>query len=191
MGGPLPTHRHGSHGAAQAANGPEILNAQVVVGGDQHRGSLLPQQILGRQLAAAGEGETGGEQGVEFQAVGRGVQTGGGLSQRLQLPRFAAKGEHIHHPAGVQNLHAAPGKGLRRGDSPQGGELQHQVGAPQQGQPGPGPFVRNGALRPLDPVAAHHGYHGALRAQSGPGLGDVIGVTGMEGVIFRNDSDVL
>ena len=57
-----------------------------------------------------------------------------------------------------------------------------------EGQGRPAPFVREGALPPLDPVAAHDAYHRRVRPQGPPRPGDVPGVSPVEGVVFCDDS---
>ena len=185
---PLPLDGHGPDGAAQGVQGPEILDAQGVVGPGQD-GGVRAQEPLRRPLPGGGEGQAPIQLLLQQGGILPPVQTGGHPPQLSDVPTLTAKGQHIHHPGGVQDGYRPSGKGLRRGHGPHRGQLQHQIYAPHQGQPGPRPLVRDGAVRLLHPVAAHHSHRRQVRPQQLPGTGQLERVAGVKGVVFRNDPD--
>ena len=188
MGGALPADGHGPDFTLQLVQGANVLHTQVVVGGGQQTGQLRPQQPVYRPLPGGGEGGPPLHKAAQAGLVLRAVETGGSALELVCVPALAAKGEHIHHLGGGQQLHRPPGKRLRRGHGPHCGQLQHQVRAPQQGQLGPGPLIRNGGPPALDPVAAHHRRNGAVLPQLCPGAGDLIGMSRVKGVVLRHNA---
>ena len=188
VGGALPADGHGPDVMVQPVQGPDVFHPQVVVGSGQQFGQLRSQQPLYRPLPGGGEGGPLVYKAAQAGLVLRAVETAGGAPELVRVPALAAEGEHVHHLGGGQQPHRPPGEGLRRGRRPHRGQLQHQVRAPQQGQPGPGPLVRNGGPPALHPVAAHHRCNGAVLPQLCPGAGDLIGVSRMKGVVLRHDA---
>ena len=116
----------------------------------------------------------------------RGVQTAGRPEDGRAVPALAAEGQDLR-PHLLQEGHCAVGKMLRRGGGPYRGQLQHQVRASHQGHSGPAPLVGDGAVPPLDKVAAHDGNHRAV-PHPAAGLGDMMAMAAMEGIIFRHNA---
>ena len=167
----------------------EVLHPQVVVGEVQQGGSVLTQQ-MGRGLAAAlGEGFFRSQFSAQSLGEVRAIETLGQRPQGGKVTALAAEGEDVHHPRGCQERYRPPGKPLGGGGGPHSGQLQHQVHTAGQGHLCTGPLIGNCTLPPLDPVAAHDGHHGGLLPELPPGLLNVPGVSGMERVIFRDNSD--
>lgn len=178
VGRPPPGDGQGLHARRQ---GPQIFHPQVVVWAGQAVGPH-------RRLPGRREGQPTGQPGLQPLRVVRTIQSRRRRPQGRQFPRLTAEGEHVHHPRGGQQAHRPPGKGLRRRHGPGSGQLQHQIRPAGEGQGRPAPLVREGALPPLDPVAAHDAHHRRVRPQGPPRPGDVPGVSPVEGVVFCDDS---
>ena len=191
MWGSLPADGHRPDLAVQAVQRPQVLHPQIVVWLGEQKGQLLPQQAVRRRLSGRGKGHPFPHKPAQSLLVLRGVKAGGKAPEFFHVSVLAAKGQHIHHAAALQNGHRAPCEGLRGGHRPHGGQLQHQVNPSQQSQPRPGPLVQHGGPSTLDPVAAHHGNHGTVLLQSLAGTGNLVGVSGVEGIVFGNDANNL
>ena len=181
---PHPPHRQGPHPLRQGA---EILHGQVIIGAAQAEGGLPAQQLLHRRLPARGKGQPLVQEAAQSGPVFLRVKTGGRAVQGRRIASLAPEGQGVHHPCRGQYPHAPPRKGLRRGGGPGRGQLQHQIRPTPQGHPRPGPLVGKGALPPLDPVAAHGADHGTV-PQCPAGLGNLPGMSEMEGIIFGDDA---
>ena len=188
VGRPRPADGEGLDRAVQAGEGAEIFDPQCVVRGGEGRCGRTERFLQGR-LPGGGEGETPVQKRGEDLRNVRCLQRLRHLSEGGHLPQLAAEGEVLHHAGGIQKGDRAEGEGLCRSRGPDRGQLQHQVHAPQQGQPGPGPLIGNGTIGLLDPVSAHHGHHRPVSAQQLLGLPELVGVAGMEGIILGDDPD--
>ena len=167
----------------------EVLHPQVVVGEVQQGGGVGTLQSFHRLAAALGEGFFRSQFSAQSLGEVRAVEAPGQCPQGWNFAALAAEGEDIHHPRGCQERYRPPGKPLGGGGGPHSGQLQHQVHTAGQGHLCTGPLIGNCTLPPLDPVAAHDGHHGGLLPELPPGLLNVPGVSGMERVIFRDNSD--
>ena len=138
-------------------------------------------------MAADGKRGPAVQQTAQLRLVWGAVQACRHPPESVGIAALAAKGEVRHHPHGGQQTDRTLGKALRRRHSVDCGQLQNQVCAALQRRAGAGPFVKNGARPPLNKVSAHHGSHGAL-PQSPAGLGDVVGMSPVEGIVFRHNT---
>ena len=119
----------------------------------------------------------------------RSIEVAGDPAELSHVPALAAEGERVHHLGSCQQANRPPSEGFRRRQGPNRGQLQHQVSAPQQGQTGPGPLVQGGGTAALDPVTAHDSRHGAVFAQNPAAFRDLVGVAGVERIVFGDDTD--
>ncbi|MPN09996.1 hypothetical protein SDC9_157289 [bioreactor metagenome] len=117
-----------------------------------------------------------------------GLQTVGGRLQGGQSARFAAEGQALRHPGGLQQSHRPPGKALGRGYGPGRRQLKDQIGAAAQRKRRAGPFIRKGSLAPLNPVSAHNTDYSTISAIFRSSYVNMIGMSRMKWIVFRHNT---
>ena len=180
----LPQHGDRFHAAAQSGNGTAVFHTQIVIGLHQQGSLLFPQQRFRRSLSANGIGRTRIQTAAQFLPVLCGVQHRCRLPQRRRVAAFAAEGEMGHKTGGLQHLHAALCKSLRRAHRPGQGQLQHQIGAAAHRRFRTGMLAHQGEVAPLHKAAAHGADNGGVRPQKGAGTLQLQQVSPVEGIVL-------
>ncbi len=147
-----------------------VLNAQNVVGLSQQIRPLRPQQTPNHRLAASRVRLPLSQKAAQPRCKSGGKQTFRHIQQGAAVAALAAEHLLCHHAGGLQHLHTAVRKPLRRGHGPGQRQLQHQIHAAFHRGPGPGVLAQQGKIPPLDKVPAHDAHKGRLRSKPGADL---------------------
>ena len=151
------------------------------------QGGLFPDDGIEGPLPGGGIGD------ARFQ-LGQGLLHGGVFQQDVGDARegggvgvLGPEAQAVHHPQPRQNIHGALGEALRRAEGIGRGQLQHQVGPLTHGSPGPGVLGQNGGFAPLDKVPGHTAHQGAVLSPRPVDGRQLVGVSPVKGVVFRDD----
>ena len=171
---------------AQRVGGGEIGHAQRVVGVPKHPGAV-PGQTADGLLTGLRKGTPRRQTLPQQRGKRRTLQRGGAVPQKIRLSALAAEGQRVRARR-TQHRDSAPGEALRGRNRPGQGQLQHQIRAAAQRHLRPGGGPEGGGGAPLGEAAAHGHDHAGLRP-TGADPGEEVGVTPVEGVELRDDSD--
>ena len=114
-----------------------------------------------------------------------GHQRARGGQKFLRTPAFGAETETLRGMQCVDERHRARSEQLGVGGGEYGRELDHKVGAAENGPFRAGELVRRGGFAPLGKVPAHDRDH-PVEAESILHIPDVPDVPQVKGIIFRD-----
>ena len=130
-----------------------------------------------------------GVAGVHVAAHGRPAAPGR-PAQAVQVAALRAERQVGHTAHGVQHADRAPRKALGRGQRRGQRLLNDKVHAALHGHGRASVLFQNCKIAPLHEVARHGRRDRGVRAQTAPRLGAVIGVPGVEWIVFCNDAQI-
>ena len=165
----------------------QILDAERVVGCAEQRGAGR-EQLTQSRLRCGGIADAGFQLLTEQTGKFRCLQDGGGAPQQSGIPALAPEGE-VGQAAGRQQLRdGAGGEALGGAEGGGKGQLENQIRtARAHGIARPTVFLPHGEVAALDVISAHHADKDGVR-QLRADAAAVVGVSGVERVVFRNDS---
>ena len=118
------------------------------------------------------------------------LQGVGGLLEQGQVGVLRAKAEPVHTAHRPDQLHRPKRKALRPRTGVTNWQLEDKIRPALQGRCRAHPFGQDGRRTALGKVRAHHhrDVGGTAAAVRVPCALDVVGVSAVEGVVFRHDS---
>ena len=102
--------------------------------------------------------------------------------------RLAAEEKLIYHTQRIQRADSAEGKSFRAGSGGQDREFNDKVGAAGEGHVRTALLMKNSGNTSLGKISTHD-HHDGVRTELLLGAGDLVGMSVVKRVVFRDDSD--
>ena len=164
-----------------------VFDGKNVVGLLQNFGPFLDPRIQ-RPLPGGGVGNAGFqmEQSVLHRLMFQ--QQGSGLLEQFRIGVLRTEAQVGEHAGTQQDIHCTLCKAFGRPQGIGGRQLQHHIGTAQNGGLCPQMLGQNGGITTLHKIRGHTANHCTILTQSSLCRRNLVGVSFVKGIIFRNNA---
>ena len=113
---------------------------------------------------------------------------GSGLLEQFRVGIFRTEAQVGEHTGTQQDIHCTLCKAFGRPQGIGGGQFQHHIGTAQNGGLRPQMLGQNGGITTLHKIRGHTANHRAIFAQSSLCLQNLVSMTFVKRIIFRNNA---